>query len=1776
MVSRKKILVVEDNVLNRSLLCQILAGQYDVLEAGDGQEALNILKQYGEKISLIMLDIIMPVMDGYTFLSIVKADPAYSSIPVIVTTQSDGESDEVAALSHGAADFVAKPYKPKIILHRVASIINLRETAAMINLFQYDRLTGLYSKEFFYQRVKEMLLQHPDREYDIICSDIENFKLINDIFGIPAGDRLLCEVASMYMEEVGDNGICGRINADQFACMLAHRPEYSDPLFTAASTRINAVFHKIFNANNIVMKWGIYTVKDAAASVEQMCDRALLAARSIKGQYGKHFAFYDDELRSRLLREQAITDTMESALAKGQFEVYLQPKYSLEDGTLAGAEALVRWNHPEWGLQSPAEFIPLFEKNGFITELDQFVWDRTCAILEKWDELGYDPIPVSVNVSRSDVYQADLDEILVKTVQRHNLPFSRLHLEITESAYTEDPKQIIDTVVRLRELGFVIEMDDFGSGYSSLNMLNEMPIDVLKLDMKFVRTETEKPVSHGILRFIMDLARWMNVSVVAEGVETVEQLEGLRSIGCDYAQGYYFSKPVPCAQFEALMKDRGAAALKAGSVKDASGRKQRVQSSGDAMETAQEFCDAWFTKGDLDTTLSYVTEDIRFVGTGYSEHAYGYREMEAYLRKDIGEISEPFDMQISAVHQQKLAADACAIDMELTLKNSSYAWQLRFFFILTVCEGRWLIRSFHAAEPGSSQRGEEHYPKTLVMQSMQKQRQKLLNDSIAGGMMGGYMEPGFPFYFINRWMLDYLGYESEEEFTEDIGGLISNCMHPDDRDAVDESVNHQLEQKGEYTVDYRMKKRDGSYIWVHDMGRLLTAEDGRTVIVSVCIDITKQMVAQEEVLHIYNNIPGAVFLCRFDEDFSVIDANDGLFEFVGYTREEFAAMGNKMSAIIYPEDLKIMADKLAAQLSHGSRIHNENRLICKDKTVKWISINAQLFTESDGQQYFYCVFVDITEEKQLQEWMKELYEKELTYFAELSSSDGSVQGIVNITQDRMESYLTTSDMAISGTGDTYRQMIENLAYCAVDASYGEEIRRTLDRDAVMAGYAAGKSDYHFEFLRKRSKGGVFWANTSFRCCLRPDTGDIIGFFYTLDVTEQKLQEQLLSQIAKLEYDNITEVNLKKGTYHIFSRQDAEGNQQPASGEFWEEVRALAERMMEEPSRKEYLEKLDYRYMQEQLDRQNAYTFIVEMKDDKNELRVKRFHVFSISRELDRVCVARTDVTDVVRQEQRQKEELASALVAAEQANAAKSDFLSRMSHEIRTPMNAIIGMSAIAARSIGDDEQVADCISKIGISSRFLLSLINDILDMSRIESGKMLLKKEKIPTEEFLAEINSICYTQAAAKDVEYECIVDPVMDDYYIGDAMKLQQVLINILSNAIKFSREGGKVTFSASQRKKTKNDAVLRFIVNDTGVGMSEEFLPHIFEPFSQEFTGTTALYGGTGLGLAISKSIVDMMDGRIAVRSIKGIGSEFTVDVKLGITEEEKLRHNQKKHAAHFTHLKTLVVDDDVAVCESTVATLKEMGVTAEWVDSGRKAVDRVKDLWDNKKYYDMILIDWKMPGMDGIETAKKIRGIVGPEVTIIIMTAYDWASIEHEAKLAGVNLLMSKPMFKSTLVSAFTKALGEKEEDTAQQDIVNYRFSGKRVLLVEDNQINTEVAKMLLEDRGFAVDTAENGLRAMEVFSKSEDGYYDAILMDIRMPLMDGLTAAANIRHLSNKDARTIPIIAMTANAFDDDIAKSKAAGMNAHLAKPIEPDRLYQTLFDFIYGKEAGADAGV
>ena len=546
MISQKQILIVEDNELNRAMLCEILSDEYQVLEAENGQAALDVLKQYKDIVALILLDVMMPVMDGYAFLDRVKADDELALIPVIVMTQSGSEADEVAALAHGATDFVPKPYRPRVILHRIASIIKLRETAAIVNLLQYDRLTGLYTREFFYQKVRERLQKEPEKEYAIICTNIENFKLYNDNFGIPAGDALLKKVARWLLQSSGSDAICGRFNADRFLCLQEREQERKDRSVIAEN------YTPLIK--NVIMKWGIYDIVDRSVSVEQMCDRALLAVDSVRGQYNRHFALYDDALRAKMLREKAITDTMESALAEGQFTVFFQPKYSLKEECMAGAEALVRWIHPKWGFMSPGEFIPLFEKNGFIPNLDGYVWERVCEKLREWKEKGYPFLPVSVNVSRADVYQIDLVETLGRLVRKYEIDPSCLHLEITESAYAENPGEIISTVNQLRKLGFIIEMDDFGSGYSSLNMLNQMKMDILKLDMKFVQNEMAKSADQSILNYIIGMSHGMGLSVVAEGVETREQLDRLRDIACDYVQGYYFAKPMPAEEYEELLK----------------------------------------------------------------------------------------------------------------------------------------------------------------------------------------------------------------------------------------------------------------------------------------------------------------------------------------------------------------------------------------------------------------------------------------------------------------------------------------------------------------------------------------------------------------------------------------------------------------------------------------------------------------------------------------------------------------------------------------------------------------------------------------------------------------------------------------------------------------------------------------------------------------------------------------------------------------------------------------------------------------------------------------------------------------------------------------------------------------------------------------------------------------------------------------------------------------------------------------------------------------------
>lgn len=548
-MAKKRILVIEDDYIDRAVLNKILCIDYDVVEAENGLDGLSILKKEHDSIALILLDVMMPVMNGFEFLRQMHAIKEYSNIPVIVTTLGDSRTDELEALSNGATDFVMKPYMPQVMLRRINNLIQLRENAAVVNQFRYDRLTGLYSREFFFQKVRELLRDHPEEKFTLFSVNIENFKLLNDALGVEACDMLLRQIAATIRLDVTDSGICGRYGADRFL-YIKRRTDDID----LRTKKINSM-HKYYhdNMNGMSIKWGIYEINDNSLPVDKMCDRALLAVSTITGLYNSNFAVYDDSLRDRLVREKTITDIAEKSLEEGQFVPFYQPQYSLEDECLIGAEALVRWKHPSWGCVSPADFIPIFERNGFIGRLDRYIWEEACKQLRKWHDEGYTNMKLSVNISRVDVYQFNILEYLQGLMQKYKLEPANLHLEITESAYSENPGQLGKTIAELREHGFIVEMDDFGSGYSSLNMLSHIRLDTLKLDLKFISNETAKPFDVSILNDIVSMAHRLDMSVVAEGVETREQLRRLRAVGCDYVQGYFFAKPMPIANFNKLL-----------------------------------------------------------------------------------------------------------------------------------------------------------------------------------------------------------------------------------------------------------------------------------------------------------------------------------------------------------------------------------------------------------------------------------------------------------------------------------------------------------------------------------------------------------------------------------------------------------------------------------------------------------------------------------------------------------------------------------------------------------------------------------------------------------------------------------------------------------------------------------------------------------------------------------------------------------------------------------------------------------------------------------------------------------------------------------------------------------------------------------------------------------------------------------------------------------------------------------------------------------------------
>ena len=655
----------------------------------------------------------------------------------------------------------------------------------------------------------------------------------------------------------------------------------------------------------------------------------------------------------------------------------------------------------------------------------------------------------------------------------------------------------------------------------------------------------------------------------------------------------------------------------------------------------------------------------------------------------------------------------------------------------------------------------------------------------------------------------------------------------------------------------------------------------------------------------------------------------------------------------------------------------------------------------------------------------------------------------------------------------------------------------------------------------------------------------------------KLSNEIISSIART-YQYISRIDIQADYFEEINNRDTEHLKFTKSGKLSESNEKVCRQYVAEEYQEAFFKFVDLKTLPERMKNEETLVLEYRMKDgDWHRLRFvekKRDENGVLTHVL---CLIRS-ISDTKKWEH----ELMYQVEEARKAAALKARFLSNMSHDIRTPMNAIVGLTAIAGANIESQDRVIECLSKITKSSRHLLGLINEVLDMARIESGKMTLAQEDFNLPDLVDNLITLTKPVIDEHKHNLDIHINHIEHESVCGDSLRIQQVFVNLMSNAIKYTPDGGNITFSIEEKPNGFSElGCYEFTIEDNGIGMSPEFQKIMFDPFSRADDHRTTRVQGTGLGMAISRNIVNLMNGNIKVDSTLHKGTKITVTIYLELQEKEK------EQDRNLMNLPVLVVDDDKTCCESTIATLKEIGITGEWVLSGREAVERCYARHESENDYFAVILDWKMPDMDGIETARQIRKRIGKEITIIVLTSYEFSEIEEEAKAAGVDAFVAKPLFRSRLTATLRQFTSGRKENTARnylEKLSEADYTGKRILLVDDNELNREIGVEILQMTGAEVEIAENGKIAVEKVEASPKGSYDLIFMDIQMPVMNGYEATAAIRSLPGEQGK-LPIVAMTANAFAEDVQLAKNTGMNGHIAKPLDMNKLNDVLENWL-----------
>lgn len=1041
---------------------------------------------------------------------------------------------------------------------------------------------------------------------------------------------------------------------------------------------------------------------------------------------------------------------------------------------------------------------------------------------------------------------------------------------------------------------------------------------------------------------------------------------------------------------------------------------------------------------------------------------------------------------------------------------------------------------------------------------------KTIKSNYAVGFVTGHYDEKLSISNVSGFLLHNLGYDYEE-FMEVTKGSLKNLFYGENQAFLETERFRKIQGEGEgmiltkgnTPVYVRLFKKDsvdknGDRIWI----------------------LSARMDWMQQNLQLVNNV--------IQSGFWVIDCDEhGKAASVSYSNEFRKMIGyhdtvdfpNTMEAWtdrLHPDDRKNAVRQLEAALedkTNQTKYNVEYRMKMADNSYQWFRDSAEITRRLDGSACRMAgIFINIEKEKEAKR-----QERRSNAFHRAYTEGNLCEYYVDLKNNTFDS-LKSEDSLFEDFEEehTWDELIQYYLKYYVCVEDQKAVELLYNRDYILKRFSEGSNEISLE-CKVMIRGEIHWVRN---VILADDTQNKTRYVmvFVRDITDAKAEADNVQELTKQNQamdmliqgtiklvDRYAMCDLENNIYHYFNR-DSKNMLYKPTGTYDEFVEAIEAKFKLVNNDISFQQAFSKEYIREMLKTpDDIYKFEY---CTKGESQFKTIAICPLSWEkgqVARVLFISQDITQEKIVEIQSREALKEAYEAADRASRAKTEFLSNMSHDIRTPMNAIVGMTAIAGANIDNQDRVIDCLSKITQSSRHLLGLINEVLDMSRIESGKISLSEEEFNLSELVDNLVAMTRSGIDLHGHHFEVHLNKIEHEDVSGDSLRIQQLVTNIMSNAIKYTPDGGNIYFGISEVETSSPDlGCYKFTIEDDGIGMSEEFQKVVFEPFTRADDKRTSKIQGTGLGMAIAKNIATMMNGSIEVESELGKGTKFTITIFL------KLQHKELKRIDELVNLPVLVVDDDKICCENTVGILKDIGIDGEWVTSGKEAVEKVTNHYQKDENYFAIIIDWQMPEMDGIETTRQIRKQVGNDVTIIILSAYDYSEIEKEAREAGVDEFIAKPLFRSRLTATLKNIIEGKPNKEAKNYLTNIAkcdFKGKRILLVEDNQLNSEIASEIIAMTGADIETAENGKEAVDKFANAPSGFYDLVFMDIQMPTMNGYEATAAIRSLGKYRANKVPIIAMTANAFAEDVVMAKNAGMNEHIAKPLEMNRLCEIM---------------